>query len=297
MPRCAIVDIDYHFQIPDLSFFPIEVPMRRMFGSALVLLALVAPLSAELKVTAKMSVRPVPGAAPATDMMSQMMGPMMLQMFGGTDGVEMVTISHEDGRTRTEYKTAFTGMPAGSVVLMRADGTSVGFDAKGGTWWKVPGAADLPPEAAAMMAQTTPEITTKKTGQFETIAGQRAEKVTLSMRMPIPIPADVPAELRAMLPEAFVFEGDTWIAESFGKYTKAMAKAMTAGAMAQFGFDKLMADLQGLPVKQLMRMNLLAGYEMETLVLSVAEQDTPDSVFDLPTGLKEIPMPTPQIGG
>lgn len=271
--------------------------MRRMFAGLLVLVALVAPLSAELKVTTKMSVRQVPGAAPATDMMSQMMGPMMLQMFGGTDGVEMVTISHEDGRTRTEYKTAFTGMPAGSVVLMRADGTSVGFDAKAGTWWKIPGLADMPPEAAAMMAQMTPEITTKKTGQFETIAGQRAEKVTMSMRMPIPLPAEVPAEMRAMLPEAFIFDGDMWIAGTFSKYTKAMAKSMTAGAMAQFGFDKLMNDLQGFPVKQVMRMNLLAGYEMETLVLSIVEEDTPDALFVMPTGLKEIPMPTPQIGG
>lgn len=271
--------------------------MRRMFASVLVLAALVAPLSAELKVTSKMSVRPVPGAAPATDMMSQMMGPMMLQMFGGADGVESVTVSHEDGRTRTEYKTGFMGMPAGSVVIMRADGTSVGFDLKGGTWWKIPGLADMPPEAAEMMAQMKPEITTKKTGQFETIAGQRAEKVTLSMRMPIPMPAEVPAEMRAMLPEAFIFEGDTWIASSFAKYSKAISKAMTTGAMAQFGFDKLMNDLQGLPVKQVMRMNMLAGYEMETLVLSIVEEDTPDSLFDLPTGLKEIPMPTPQIGG
>jgi hypothetical protein len=273
--------------------------MRRMFASVLVLVALVAPLSAELKVTSKMSVRPVPGAAPATDMMSQMMGPMMLQMFGGTEGVESVTISHEDGRTRTEYKTSFIGMPAGSVILMRADGTSVGFDPKAGTWWKIPGAADMPPEAAEMMAQMKPEITTKKTGQFETIAGQRAEKVTLSMRMPIPLPpeaAQMPAEFRAMIPEAFIFEGDTWIAPSFSKYTKAMAKSMSTGAMSQFGLDKMMADFQGLPVKQIMRMNMLAGYEMETLVISVVEEDTPDSVFDLPAGLKEIPMPTPQIG-
>ena len=102
--------------------------------------------------------------------------------------------------------------------------------------------------------------------------------------------------MRAMLPEAFIFEGETWVATSFSKYTKAMAKAMTTGAMSQFGLDKLMADFQGLPVKQIMRMNMLAGYEMETLVLSIVEEDTPDSLFDMPTGLKEIPMPSPQMG-
>jgi hypothetical protein len=274
--------------------------MRRIFVSALVMMAVVAPLSAELKVTSKMSVKPVAGAAPATDMMSQMMGPMMLQMFGGTGGVESVAIIHEDGRMRTEYKTAFQGMPAGSVMLVRKDGTVVGFDAKGGTWWKVPGAADMPPEAAAMIAEMKPEITTKKTGQFETIAGLRSERVTMTMRVAIPLPpeaAQLPAEFRAMIPEAFIFEGDSWISPSHAKYAVATAKMMTSGAMAQFGFDKLTAALQGLSMKQVMRMNLLAGYEMETLVTSVVEEDTPDSVFDLPTGLKEIPMPTPQIGG
>ena len=274
--------------------------MRRMFASLLVLVALVAPLSAELKVTSKMSVRAVPGAAPATDMMSQMMGPMMLQVFGGTDGVEMVTTSHEDGRTRIEYKTPFMGMPAGSIMLMRADGTSVGYDPKGGTWWKVPGSADMPPEAAAMMAQMKPEITTKRTGQFETIAGMKSEKVTMSMRVAIPLPpeaAQLPPEFRAMIPEAFIFEGDTWIADSHSKYTKAMAKAMGTGAMAQFGFDKLIDSMPGVTMKQIMRMNLLAGYEMQTVVSSIVEEDMPDTVFDLPTGLKEIPMPTPQIGG
>lgn len=274
--------------------------MRRMFASLLVLVALSAPLSAELKITSKMSVKPVAGAAPATDMMSQMMGPMLLQVFGGTAGVESVAIIHEDGRMRTEYTTAFQGMPAGSVMLVRKDGTTVGFDAKGGTWWKVPGMADMPPEAAAMIAEMKPEITTKKTGQFETIAGLRSERVTMSMRVAIPLPPEVaqlPAEFRAMIPEAFMFEGDSWISPSHAKYAGAMAKTMTTGAMAQFGFDKLTTALQGLSTRQVMRMNLLAGYELETLVTSVVEEDTPDSLFDLPTGLKEIPMPTPQIGG
>ena len=74
---------------------------------------------------------------------------------------------------------------------------------------KVPGAADMPPEAAAMMAQMKPEITTKKTGQFETIAGLRSERVTMSMRVAIPLPpeaAQLPAEFRAMIPEAFILK-------------------------------------------------------------------------------------------
>lgn len=275
--------------------------MRRLWMSALVLVALVsAPLSAELKVTSKMVVRAVPGAAPATDMMSQMMGPMMLQMFGGTEGVEMVQISNEDGRTRIEYRSAFAGLPAGAVVISRTDGTAVGYDAKTSTWWKMPSLADMPPEQAAIMAQMKPEITTKKSGQFETIAGFRAERVALSMRMPIPLPpeaAQLPQEFLAMIPREFIFEGDTWVAPQFGKYIKALAKSATAGPLAQFGFDKLLTDLNGLAVKQVMRMNLLAGYEMETLVSAATEEAVPASTFDVPAGYKEVPMPTQGIGG
>jgi len=258
---------------------------------ALVLLVMVvAPLSADLKVTSKMTVRAVPGAAPATDMMSQMMGPMLLQLFGGTEGVEMVQTSNEDGRMRVEYRTAFAGMPAGVVIVTKADGSSVGFDPQAKTWWKM----DVDAETAAMMAQMQPKITITKTGQFDSIAGFRAEKVAMSMRMAIPLPpeaAQLPQEFLAMMPSEFIFEGDTWVTPQFDKYLKAMAKSQSAGPMQQFGFDKLMADLPGLAVKQVMRMNLLAGYEIETLVTSAVEETVPASAFEVPAGFKEVAMP------
>jgi len=254
----------------------------------------VAPLSADLKVTSKMTVRAVAGAAPATDLMSQMMGPMLLQMFGGIEGVEVVQISNVDGRSRIEYKQAFAGMPAGTVMVTKADGTAAAFDPAAKTWWKIPGLADMPPEAAEMMAQMKPTITTKKSGQFETIAGLKAERVAMSMRIAIPLPpeaAQLPQEFLAMMPSEFIFEGESWVAPQFGKYTVALAKSALAGPMQQFGFDKLLADLDGLSVKQVMRMNLLAGYEMETLVTSAVEETVPASMFEVPAGFKEVPMP------
>lgn len=276
------------------------VGMRRVWMSALVLVVMiVAPLGADLKVTSKMTVRAVPGAAPATDMMSRAMGPMLLQLFGGTEGIEMIQTSNEDGRSRMEYKQAFAGMPAGAVIVTRADGSAAGFDPAAKTWWKVPGLGDMPPEAAEMMAQMKPTITTKKSGQFETIAGLRAERVTLSLRMAIPLPpeaAQLPQEFLAMMPSEFIFEGDAWVSPQFAKYTAALAKSSMMGPMQQFGFDKLMADLEGLSVKQVMRMNLLAGYEMETLVTSAVEETVPASAFEVPAGFKEVPMPDGGMG-
>ncbi len=272
--------------------------MRRWLVVGAVVLSVTAPLSAELKVTTKMSVREVPGGAAGGDMMAQMMAPMMKQMFGGDAGIEMTTTTHEDGRSRIEYKGEFGGLPAGTVLLLRADGSSVGYNPKAGTWWKMPGLADMPAEVADLMAQMKPTITTKKSGQFETLVGLRAERVAMTMVMPIPLPpeaANAPPELLAMIPREIRMDGDMWLSERHAKYAKATAKALTGGPMAQMGFDKLMDSLDGLMLKQVMRMSLLPGYEMETLVLSVSEEDTPDSIFDLPAGLKEVPMP--QGGG
>jgi len=273
--------------------------MMRRYVLAFVLIALVsAPLSAELKFTSKMTARAVAGAAPAgNDMMAAMVGPMLLQMYGGPEGVEMTATIHEDGRMRTDYASSFAGMPVGAVVLMRPDGSAVGYDPAAKTWWKMtdPGAN---PEMAAMMAQMKPVVTTKRTGEFATVAGLKAERVTMVMTMPIPMPPgseNLPPEIMAMIPKEIRIDGDMWQAPVYAKYTKGMTKALSQGPMAAMGIDKLMEGAEGFTVRQVMRMSMLAGYEMETVVTRVAEEDVPDTVFDLPTGFKEIPMPTPVI--
>jgi hypothetical protein len=271
--------------------------MRRYLAGVVVILLCGAPLSAELKFTSKMSAKAIPGAAPSTDMMAAMIGPMMLQLFGGTEGIEMTTTIHEDGRMRVEYGAEFAGMPAGTVQVTRADGTAFGYDSKARTWWKVEiGGADA--EMTAMLAQMKPEVTTKRTGEFTTVAGLRAERVSLLMVMPIPLPDGVdqlPPELLAMIPKEIRMEGDSWLSDAHAKYTKGMARVLSQGPLASMGLDKMMGGIEGLSVRQVMRMSMLAGYELETLMLKVAEEDVPDSVFDMPTGYKEIPMPTPAI--
>lgn len=271
--------------------------MRKYLAAVAVFAFCTAPLGAELKVTSRMSARAVEGAPAGNDMMAAMVGPMIKQMYGGADGVETVVTMNEDGRMRTDYAGAFAGMPAGAAVIMRVDGTSVGIDATAKTWWKM---ADLAsnPDAAAMLAQMKPEVQTKRTGEFATVAGLKAERVTMVMRMPIPMPpgADqLPPEMLAMIPSEIRVDGDMWVAPAHAKYTKSMVKALAQGPMAGLGIDKFLGDLQGLTVRQVTRMSMLAGYELETLVSKVVEEDVPDSVFDVPAGFKEIPMPTPVI--
>ena len=96
-----------------------------------------------------------------------------------------------------------------------------------------------------------------------------------------------------MIPKEIRVDGDSWVANAHTKYTKTMTKVLAQGPMAGIGLDKLLNDSQGLSVRQVMRMSILPGYELETLVTKIVEEDVPDSVFDVPAGYKEIPMPTP----
>lgn len=274
-----------------------EVMMRKYFAAFVVFALCSAPLGAELKVTSRMSAKAVAGAPAGGDMMSAMVGPMLTQMFGGPEGIEMTVTINEDGRMRADYPKSFAGMPAGAVVITRADGTSVGYDPSAKTWWKMLDPSSQP-GMSEMMAQMKPDVSTKRTGEFATVAGLKAERVTMNMRMPIPMPPgseNMPAELLAMIPKEITADGEMWVAGVHAKYAKSIAKAMTMGPMAGMGLDKLLGDLQGLTVRQVMRMSLLAGHELETLVTKIVEEDVADSVFDIPTGFREIPMPTPSI--
>ncbi len=279
--------------------------MRRMWIAVVVVLVAVvsAPLSAELRFTSKMTARAVAGGAPATGLLAGM-GDMVTQMiqeqFGGPEGVESVTTVHEDGRTRIEYSKAFGGFPAGTVMLTRVDGTMVGFDPKAKTWWKMndPSAdPEAAKEMANMMAQMKPVITSKRTGMFEMLSGFRTEKVTMNMRMPVPMPEGVdlsmlPPELLAMIPKEVVVDGDMWMAPAFPKYSKIGAGMMSAGPLAELGLDKFMTgDMEGFLMRSIVRTSVPAAFELETVVLKVAEEDVPDSVFEVPAGFTEVPMP------
>lgn len=272
---------------------------RRFVAFVVMLVAVVsAPLSAELRFTTKITARAVPGAPPPSGLlagMGDMVGQVINEQFGGPEGVESVTTVHEDGRMRVEYAKAFSGMPAGTVVLTRADGTSVGYDTAARTWWKMPDPQD-DPDMAAAMAQLKPEITSKRTGEFVTITGLRAERVALRMRIPIPMPdgvdlSQVPPELLAMIPKELVVEGDNWVSTAFSKYMKADLSPISTGPLAQLGFDKAVEGVEGFPVRSVMRTSAPVAIEIETLVTRVGEEAVAASVFDLPAGLREIPFP------
>jgi hypothetical protein len=267
--------------------------MRKYFAAVVVLALCTAPLRAELKVTAKMAARQVANAPAGNDMIAAMIGPMVAQTYGGAEGIEMNVTVHEDGRVRTDYGASFLGMPAGSVVILRADGTSVGFDPRTQTWWKmVDPLAD--PKAAEMLAQAKPEVSTKRTGEFATVAGLKAEHVSLAMQMVVPLPASAaqfPPQLLAMIPKEIKADGHLWVSPAYPKFARGMTRAFVQGPLLAIGLDKPVHDLKEVIVRFVMNVSLLAGWELETVASKIVEEDVPDTVFDVPAGYKEIPMP------
>ena len=257
--------------------------MKKLLVSFAALIALASPVSAsELKYTMHMEAKA--GANAASDPMSAMAGGMLTQMFP-PGGLDQIVIVGEKG-TRSEQKQDMGPIKAGSVMLVKPDGTQYVLDPVAKTYYKMPA---MPPEMAGMMAQMNPKLTVGKTGVFENIDGMTCEHITMNMTMAIPgidpsqLPPGMPAELTMVL--------DMWLSDAVK--VPASAGAASMGMVKQFGFDqlpelkKLAADGR-LPVKTVMSM---FGVEMMMTVKDIKTEAADPALFEIPKDYKEIPPP------
>jgi hypothetical protein len=245
-----------------------------------VLACFAAPLRAELKVVTKLEIRQVPATEPANPFFA-MMGNAMAQQMQQMNGTETTT-TLGDGVIRTEMDKAIGGMPAGAITLMRADGTMVSINPVDKTYFKV-----AMPDVSSMVGTMKPTVAVKRTGEFSTLLGERVERVLLDLRMPIPIPAEAAAQLPPGFPTEVVVAIENWTAEAYKAYGTQMIKsnaAMTALGLAD------VADI-GFALRQIVRTPMLAGYEMETTVLSLGQVTPPAGFFEVPEGYREVPPP------
>ena len=255
--------------------------MIRRALTVVVLIAIsCASLRAELKYTMKMEARDAatPPAAPVNPMLA-MIGGMVLSTMAPAGGVESTVIVGDRG-TRTEYNKAYAMVPAGGAMITMPDGSSVVVDPAKKTYVKVSAAAARP-----MMAQQV-KATVVRTGEFATVAGVRAERAKLEIRMPLPAPPGMSG-----FPTELSISGDAWLAEQYKKYAAASrAMSATIGAM---GLDQMMEI--GLPVRSIMRSELFGGKEVESIVTAIAEVTVPASTFQIPAGFTEVPTPMPAM--
>jgi hypothetical protein len=189
---------------------------------------------------------------------------------------------------RTEIKQAMAGMPAGTVLITTADGSKFGFDPAAKTFWKVAKAA--PDALAALGAQ--PSIKVNKTGEFEAVNGMKAEKIVVTIS--IPLPGIDPANLPPGFPSELGLTMTAWMTDAV-KAPKSQS-ALDLGALSGMagGALKELANDGRFTVKTLMQG---FGIELETTTKDITTADAPASMFVVPDGFKEVPQPQPRIGG
>jgi hypothetical protein len=242
-------------------------------------------MSAELKYTMRTEVQKAEKpASPAPNPILAMVGDgMTKQLF--PEGTATMTYILGDKGVRIELMNAALGLPAGTVTLGQLDGTAIVLNPKDQTYWKM----EAQGAAAAMKASgMTPQVTSNRTGESETVAGVPCERSTFTMKMDLPIPEEARATFGKGFPSSIDLSGDTCsTTDQFQKYGEIAAKTQATSMLAAMGIDKLVTG--GIVLRQAVR---LAGVEIRSVVTEIAEAEVPAGSFDIPAGYKEVPPPT-----
>jgi hypothetical protein len=243
--------------------------------------AFVAPLQAELRYTMRTEVRKVPTSDGATSPFA-FLGEMLVNMIAPEGPVDARFIVGDKGARVEVSQTTFT-VPAGAVVLRPPDGDIVVLNQSERTYWKLSlgGMADL-------LSKLNPEVTSMRTGEFETIAGTRAERVTFGVTMDVPVPPGL--QLPADFPTTLNASGEMWVAEQVA--SAAMLSAALNPLLSLFGLDTLAPT--GLVVRQIVRSPIFPAYEVEMVATEIGEEAAQPELFQVPAEYREVPAP--QLG-
>ncbi len=242
------------------------------------------PLHAELKYTMHMEIKKgAAPAAPANPMLGIVGDAVMKQMV--PDGAADLVYLVGDKAARVEYQQPAMGLPAGTINLLTNDGTMVVLNPNEKTYWKTTAAETTAKMKAAGVA--IPEVTAKRTGQFDTVAGAKCEVVTFDWKMALPIPEAARATLPPDFPSTIAMTGDSCVTfDAYKPYADVINKGVNA-MMAAMGFDKIAQG--GFPLRQSYSMN---GLEMRMTVTEISEGPAPEHAFEIPADYKEVPMPS-----
>lgn len=241
-------------------------------------------LSAELKYTMHMEAKKSETApVQAPNPLLSMMGDAMMRQLVPDGVADVIYLVGEKG-ARIEYVQAAMGQAAGSVNLARTDGTLFVLNPKEKTYWKTTVQSTMTAMQAAGIS--APEVTARRTGQFETIAGVKCEVIAFDWKMKIPVPEAARASLPPDFPSVMEMNGDSCATtDQYQKYGEIVTKSMGA-MMTAMGLDKMAQG--GLLVRQTMHM---MGFEMRAAVTQIAEETAPDGAFEIPADYKEVPAP------
>ena len=260
--------------------------MRKPVIALCLVAAVSVPLRADLKYTVHIEMKKVeaPVGQPPINPMMAMVGESMIKEMLPAGAADLVYSIGEKG-SRIEYLQAAMGQPAGSFNVSLPDGTVFIANPKDQTYWKSTVQA---PAAMMEAAGMKPTSTVKRTGTFETVAGQKCEVVTFDWKMDFPIAEATRANLPADFPTGITMNGDTCLTtDQFKKYVDLTAKSQLSDMMTALGLKEVTQG--GIPLRHTIR---FGNMELQALVTQIGEEDVPASAFEIPAGYKEVPGPT-----
>ena len=155
-----------------------------------------------------------------------------------------------------------------SVLLIRPDGQFI-LDLNARTYWRIP---DLQSLLAHPATAAPPAF--RRTGEFATILGLQAERVEVTISVPLPItpPPGMPATMS--------MTGEIWVADAYRAYARNISRAIgPSGALPP--------GVQGIVLRQLVR-NAKLGIEIEHAVTELVEAPLAAELFELPEGFRSV---------
>jgi hypothetical protein len=162
------------------------------------------------------------------------------------------------------------GGAARSVLLIRPEG-QFALDLEARTYWRIP-QESMP---TASTAATPPAF--RRTGEFTTILGLRAERVEVTMSLPLPV-TPPPG-----LPTVVSMTGELWIADAYRAYAGNIGRAMGSSSAVPPG-------IEGIVLRQVVK-NAQLGIEIEHLVTELIEAPVAAEMFEVPEGFRNLTAP------
>jgi hypothetical protein len=219
----------------------------RALISTICFCALAVPAHADLRYRIRIAVRTaVPGVNSA-------MPPVEMMMLISGDAIRVEQV----------------GSGTKLVLLFRPDGQFV-LDTEAETYSQIP---ELPTRAPGSADPST----FRRTGDFATILGMQAERVEVSMSLPLPMtpPPGVPT----VVPVA----GELWVADAYRHYAANIIRA--AG-----GLGVQVPEIEGIVLRQVVR-NAQLGIEIEQRVTEILETPASPGMFEIPEGFRRLTDP------
>jgi hypothetical protein len=154
-----------------------------------------------------------------------------------------------------------------SVLLMRPDG-QFALDLEARTYRRIPR------ENALIVPATAPPSVFRRTGEFATMLGLRAERVDVTMSLPLPV-TPPPG-----LPTVVSMTGELWIADAYRDYAGNISRAIGSSSAVPSG-------IEGIVLRQVVR-NAQLGIEIEHLVTELIEAPVAAEMFEVPDGFRDV---------